>query len=57
MAAFVVQSTHCSLPADFPRDVAAFACDLDRTLIAEDAACGRARARRRARVRERGIRS
>ena len=24
------------LPADFPRDVAAIACDLDRTLIAED---------------------
>ena len=26
------------LPDDFPRDVAAFACDLDRTLIADDAA-------------------
>jgi Cof subfamily protein (haloacid dehalogenase superfamily) len=26
-----------TLPAEFPRDVAAFACDLDRTLIAEDA--------------------
>ncbi|MBW8741586.1 MAG: HAD hydrolase family protein, partial [Acidobacteria bacterium] len=25
------------LPSDFPRDVAAIACDLDRTLIAEDA--------------------
>ena len=25
------------LPADFPRDVQAFACDLDRTLIGEDA--------------------
>ena len=24
------------LPADFPREVEAFACDLDRTLIAED---------------------
>ena len=37
VAAFV-DAVAVSLPDDFPRDVAAFACDLDRTLIAEDAA-------------------
>ena len=37
VAAYVVESTsRLNLPPDFPRDVAAFACDLDRTLIAED---------------------
>jgi Cof subfamily protein (haloacid dehalogenase superfamily) len=44
-----------TLPAAFPREVAAFACDLDRTLIAEDAVV---RPRTRAavsRARERGI--
>src|SRR5262249_49934408 len=32
------EAVRLKLPADFPPDVAAVACDVDRTLIAEDAA-------------------
>ena len=35
-----VAATVWALPENFPRDVEAFACDLDRTLIAEDAVLG-----------------
>ena len=36
VTAYVVESTRLILPDDFPRDVEVIACDLDRTLIAED---------------------
>ena len=51
VAAYVVQATRADPPGDFPRGVQAFACDLDRTLIGEDAEL-RPRTRRRSPRRE-----